>query len=198
MARRVDSTTCGIGNAGGAAAIPVLAKAITAQIAQKSSECRSESWLGAGNCCVADIDGAACVTMPWKWPNESTHCTASANNATRAPCLMFDRSHFMLRPAPEAGTPRWLRRYNITSQARRSDVNRPRRKTNREFGANAPAWRWQNRAKSAPLANPGCGERAEQQQQANEAGEHRQHTDASDDARVTHLHAQPAVAPENA
>src|SRR5436305_9906698 len=33
--------------------------------------------------------------MPWKWPNDSTNWIASANSASRDPCLMFDRNLFM-------------------------------------------------------------------------------------------------------
>ena len=39
--------------------------------------------------------GAACAATPWKCPNESTNWMASANSASREPCLMFDRNHFM-------------------------------------------------------------------------------------------------------
>ena len=64
------------------------------------------------------IAGAASAAIPWKWPNASTNWIASAKSASRAPCLMFDRNHFMPtgtphRPRP--GDPGQRQCYNITS-----------------------------------------------------------------------------------
>src|SRR3954453_2888652 len=49
---------------------------------------------------------------------------------------------------------------------------------------------------SAPFADPRRRKRAEQQQQADQAGEDRQHADALYDAGVAHPYAHPAVAGE--
>ena len=48
----------------------------------------------------------------------------------------------------------------------------------------------------AALAQPGRREAADEQQQAEPAGEQRQHADATHDAGVAHLHAEPVVAVE--
>src|ERR1051326_9577353 len=45
-----------------------------------------------------------------------------------------------------------------------------------------------------PLARPGAGEAAEQEEKAEHADENRQHADAAHDAGVGHLQADPAVA----
>src|SRR5665213_731106 len=46
----------------------------------------------------------------------------------------------------------------------------------------------------AALAHPGAGEAAEQEQQAEQAGEDRQHADAAHHAGVAHFQADPVVA----
>ena len=76
----------------------VAAMATTAQIAQKSSGCRSGSWFGAGSCWEeACNDGvAACVAIGWKWPNDNTSWIASANSARCEPRLVFERNRFIL------------------------------------------------------------------------------------------------------
>ena len=51
---------------------------------------------------------------------------------------------------------------------------------------------------SASFPKPGCGKGAEQQQQADHSGEHRQHADAADHAGITNPHAQPALAAKHA
>ena len=64
------------------------------------------------------IAGAACAAIPWKWPNASTNWIASAKSASREPCLMFDRNHFMPTGTPHRrrpGDPGPRRCYNITS-----------------------------------------------------------------------------------
>src|ERR1700722_18396105 len=175
---------------------------MTAQMAQRSSRCRSVSGPGAGSCCWTDwIDGAACAAIAWKWPNESANWTASANSATRAPSPMFARTHFIVttRPLSEAATPRCLRRYNITSQVLCLCVNRLRRETIREFErCESARWSFRNQARSTSFAQPGRGEGTEQQQQADQTGEDRQDADAPDHAGIAHFHAHPAVAAENA
>jgi hypothetical protein len=82
----------------------VLAKATTAQIAQTSSGCRSESWPGAGSCWEEWIDGVDVgVAIAWKWPNNNANWIANAKSAALAPSLMFDRIHCM-STMPHAGT----------------------------------------------------------------------------------------------
>ena len=65
VTRRKSFTACGSSSTGGVANNTAFANAITAQIAQESPGCWSESGLDAGSCCCADwIDGAACATIP--------------------------------------------------------------------------------------------------------------------------------------
>ena len=63
--------------------------------------------------CIA----AACAAPAWKCPNDSPNCSASASSASREPCLMFDRNHFMPTGAPHrtAGASRLAQCYIITS-----------------------------------------------------------------------------------
>src|SRR6202007_2054033 len=130
------------------------------------------------------------------WPNDSTNCTASARSASRAPVLMFDRNHFMTKHTSHR-VAQASRCYNVTSPGWRGLVNwrGSRRDSNR-----MPLWlfRHDRNAGLKPLAQPGGGERAEQQQQADQPGEDRQHADALDHAGIAHLHAHPAVAMERA
>ena len=101
-------------------------------------------------------------------------------------------------PHRTAGTSRAVRCYNITS-GDRAGVNRGRT----AHGANSPGacdlrngrrdWR-----RSAPLAQPRRGEGAEQQQEADQAGEDRQHADAAHHAGIAHPDAHPAIAAEDA
>jgi hypothetical protein len=81
--------------------------------------------------------------------------TLHGEREQRHPCAMLD-----VRPKPLHVTPRaesrytpWPRRYNITSQARRLDVNCPRRETIREFGRSAAARRDQRPSRSQVAAN---------------------------------------------
>jgi hypothetical protein len=62
----------------------------------------------------------------WLWPNVNANCTSIANNASRAPCLIFDRNHFIWKSHPTsrgADPLGFLRCYNVTSQHRSADVN---------------------------------------------------------------------------
>src|SRR6185437_11380873 len=135
VVRYRNSTACGSRSTGGVANNTALAIAMTAQTAQASSErCRSGlrldpacrgDWLsacGAAGAVAWDaldgIAGAAFAAIPWKWPNASTNWIASAKSASRAPCLMFDRNHFMPRGTPHRprpGDPGQRQCYNITS-----------------------------------------------------------------------------------
>ena len=47
---------------------------------------------------------------------------------------------------------------------------------------------------SPPLARPGAGKTAEEEQQAQKTGKHRQHADAADNARIAHFQAYPVIA----
>src|SRR5882724_3260311 len=110
--------------------------------------------------------------------------------------------HADKRPTPKLGTSRPLRRNNITSQASAESVNSgPSGHDENSLALCDSRNAWgpaETRARSASFAQPGGGERAEQQQQADQPGENRQYTDAPDDTRVAHLHAHPAVATEYA
>jgi hypothetical protein len=63
-----------------------------------------------------------------------------------------------------------------------------------EGWSDGPAPNNDEAAPSPPLAQPDPRESADQQQQPEQAGEHRQHADAAHDAGVAHLHPDPVVA----
>src|ERR1700730_287612 len=86
-----------------------------------------ESVVEDSGCAAADrFAGAACAASAWKCPNESANWTASANSASREPCLTFDRNQFM--PATTStrvfrDLPDDSRCYSITSQQSLTCVN---------------------------------------------------------------------------
>jgi hypothetical protein len=131
VVRYKNSAASGSRNKGGVANSTAFAMAMTAQIAQASLACRSESRPGAG-CGVtvavrlaADgIVGAACA-MPWKCPNDSTNWIASAKSASLEPCLTFERNHFMpTSPATDGREAAPMLYYNITELSRLSTAVR--------------------------------------------------------------------------
>jgi len=170
VVRYKNSAASGSRSSGGVMNNMVFAIAMTAQIAQASLACRSESGLGAG-CGVAGAvrlaaDGladAACAT-PWKCPNDSMNWIASAKSASLEPCLMFERNHFIPTSPATAGREA-VRCYIITS--RNSAGCQPR--CDCLLLENVRLCNLRNVAsserRSAPLAQPGRGKRAEQQQQ---------------------------------
>ena len=110
------------------------------------------------------------------------------------------------RQTPHAGsrTSRIVRRYIITSASVLvvSTLARPLRERISEPCVNPATAARQLLSPgiedSSALAQPGDGERAEQQQQADQPGEYRQYANAPDHARVAHLDPHPAVAMEHA
>ena len=110
------------------------------------------------------------------------------------------------RQTPHAGsrTSRIVRRYIITSASVLvvSTLARPLRERISETCVNPATAARQLLSpgieNSSALAQPGDGERAEQQQQADQPGEYRQYANAPDHARVAHLDPHPAVAMEHA
>ena len=109
------------------------------------------------------------------------------------------------RQTPHAGsrTSRIVRRYIITSASVLvvSTPARPLRERISEtcvIPATACQLLSQGLEDSTALAQPGDGESAEQQQQADQPGEYRQYANAPDHARVAHLDSHPAVAMEHA
>jgi hypothetical protein len=78
------------------------------------------------DCCAFADAVAAPAAAPWKCPNDSRNWIASPNSASRDPCLMFDRNHFMPRCASSARSGRPsepMRCYSITSPGSMMAVN---------------------------------------------------------------------------
>src|SRR6266568_8194062 len=113
VVRYGSSTACGSCSSGGVANRTLLASEMTAQIAQASAEW---SVSGVDGCCVFAaslevfwdarlwaLSRSACVrpvviaaaAKAWKCPNDNANWIASANSASREPCLSCFRNHFM-------------------------------------------------------------------------------------------------------
>jgi hypothetical protein len=169
---------------------------------------RVYGFAGSGSGRVAGWHGCAGLHRDGRWlkGGSTVMMPERQNKLDRKREQRKPRSVFDVRPEPlhsNVSTPsRYLRCYNITSGFR-PDVNGDLLGRPKDVVAKCETVWFVQRItgvdwSSASFPKPGCGKGAQQQQQADHSGEHRQHADAADHAGVTNPHAQPALAAKHA